>query len=147
MPGRDSRSRRPRVFHTQATAVLGSLAAYSQFNFKPDTLPPSTNWEGHAAEGQKHREDCHKAINALNTVLIPDQKLHGIPTGTDLDGNGDITEGVEPSEVFLQLCTVLSRDPTLNTKTNIVQWSKKKPEFSLLRDTLKKGKWPEKDQV
>jgi hypothetical protein len=70
VPGRDSRSRRPRVFHTQATAVLGSLAAYSQFNVEPDTLPTSSNWEAHAAERLKHREDCQKAINALNTVLI-----------------------------------------------------------------------------
>jgi hypothetical protein len=145
--GRSPEYCRPQIFHTFASKVLENHKAITQFNVEPNTLPPSTNWQACSAEGLEARRKCDNAINALNTVLIRGQGVHGIPTGTDLNGNGDITKGEEPSKLYLQLCTVLSRDPTLNTKRKIIRWCKDDPEFALLRKMLKKGKWPEKDRV
>lgn len=143
--GRASAYRCPTILHTQAKVVLESHAALSEFDVDPDTLPPSTDWEARTAAEVKARKDRENAIDTFNMKVIIDQKVHGIPTSTELDGfeAGTVREEVEPSNAFLQLCAALSRDPALNTEAELVRWSKDHPEYSELHEALKRGHWPE----
>jgi hypothetical protein len=142
--GRNLAYRYSTILHTQAKAVLQSHVALSEFDVDLDTLPPSTDWDARTAAEVKAWKDRQHAIDTFNMKVIIDQEAHGIPTSTELDGfeAGTVREEVEPSKAFLQLCTALSRDPTLNTKAKIVEWSEDQPEFSLLCGTLESGKWP-----
>jgi hypothetical protein len=145
MSGRDPKFCRPMILQTRATEVLKTHTTFTQLNVDPNTLPSSTNWETHTDAKSKARNDRQNAIDALDMKIIIDQKAHGIPTSTELDGfeAGTVREEVEPSNAFWQLCTALSRDCTLNTKAELVEWSKDQPEYSELHEALKRGQWPE----
>jgi len=144
MSGRESKSCRPTILHTRATAVLDNLAAYSECSVEPNTPPPSANWDSHTAAKTRARTNLQNAIDALNMALIIDQDDHGIPTCTELDGieAGTIRRWVELSRLLSQLCTALSHDPTLNTKAKLVEWGREETEFLELRQALEKGQWP-----
>jgi hypothetical protein len=142
MSCQEQQDRRNARLQTLATEVSRTHTTFEESGDSPNTFPPATNCDSQTRATPEAWTEYMNAKNALGTEMIVDQKIHHLPTPTDLYVAGNHREKTGLDGTLLQMCDLMRLDPTLCNKTSMRKYTKGKPEYSELHQALEAGKWP-----
>jgi len=146
---KDRRNARLRVF---ATEVLSTHAAFEQYSMNPNTLSPPSDCDSDTKAASNAWTDYCSAKDFLSMNMIVDQrKDHQLPTPSNLEKYiaKNFGQETELDNTVLQMCHIMSREPTCCNKTSMIGFTEGKPEYTRLHQALVRGNWgdPEYDTL
>ena len=119
-----------------ATEVLKTHAAFEEYSINPDTSPPPSDCDSDPKAASNAWTKYCKAKDFLSMHMIVDQQeAHQLPTPSNLERYiaKNFGEETELDNTVLQMCHIMSRDPTCCNKTSMIDFTEGKPEYTRLQ--------------
>jgi len=144
------KDRRDARLHYFATEVLNTHAVFEEYSISPNTLPPPSDCDSDTKAASNAWTNYCNAKDFLSMHMIVDQQeAHQLPTPSNLERYiaKNFGQETELDKTVLQMCHIMSRDPTYCNKTSMIDFTEGKPEYTRLHQALVKGKWGEPEYV